>query len=200
MPGLRKSGIRSLGTKFNNTQLNGCSFKELRYFTNVKIISDGSASFAVVEFTDVDFSNITRLETAMAIDPARMYVCSLPNAVYAMSFPKGGSSWTSGHKSYTNVGFYMPKVQEIASIFCNWYDTGIIRWIVIGTDNDTVTTLTGDNSVRSVLLRAEFKGFFVPDSLVEAYKSDTKWGNAANYIHPVSEFEQLTGEALPSQE
>ena len=174
--------------------MNGRRFPEFRYFTRITTISN---QFGTAKWAYIDFRNITSISSASGTNPTNMHICSFPNVSYADSFPKGRNSWTGD--SATNTAFYMPKVQGFYNIWCNWYNRGVIRWFIVGTQSESIPTLTGGVSAENVLSKANFKGFFVPDDMVDDYKADSKWSNVASKIFPISDFESMTGETVPTE-
>lgn len=181
--------------------MNQRRFPELRHFTKITTISS-SNTFASAKFAYIDFSNITNFATGTSIDPTYMNVVSMPNATTADCFPRCRSSWSGMSSPYPNTAFYFPKLTSLGIIWNNWYGHGAIRWVVMGTENENLITISSSVTVTgtsNVFTKSAFKGFFVPDDLVDTYKTTSPWSNAASKIFGISEFETRTGETPPTE-
>lgn len=173
-------------------------FPELIHFKKITSVPD----FTNGRFAYVNFSNITTIPNATAakyIDPSYMRVVSMPNLTYALSYPQGYSSWGTMKTPYPNTAFYFPKVESMGQIWNNWYGRGDIRWFVIGIEYESVVTIEKDVTLQSTLAKSSFIGIFVPDNLVDTYKTTSPWSKAASKIFGISEFETRTGETLPTE-
>jgi len=171
-------------------------FSELIYFKKITSIPD----FTNGRFAYVNFSNIKTIPSYAStnlVDPSYMNVVSMPNLTYAYAYPHGFNSWSGMKTPYPNTAFYFPKVESIYQIWNNWYGKGRIRWFVIGIEYESVVTIQNTVTLNGVLASSNFIGIFVPDNLVDTYKTTSPWSNAASKIFGISEFEVKTGETLP---
>ena len=188
--------MTSLGNKFSSTMMNNRRFSELIYFKKITSIPD----FTNGRFAYVNFSNIKTIPNAFStniVDPSYMNVVSMPNLTYAYAYPHGFNSWSGMKTPYPNTAFYFPKVESMYQIWNNWYSNGRIRWFVIGIEYESVVTIQHTVSLNGVLASSNFIGIFVPDNLVDTYKTAPYWSNAAQKIFGISEFVTRTGELLP---
>lgn len=194
------AAVTSLSSTLNSSMMNQRRFPELRHFTKITTIGS-SNTFASAKFAYIDFRNITNFAVGTSIDPTNMSVVSMPNVTTADCFPRCKTSW-GDVTSAVDTAFYFPKLNTLGIIWNNWYSRGKIRWVVMGTENENLISISGSVTVtggNNAFGKSYFKGFFVPDDLVDTYKTTSPWSNAASKIFGISEFETRTGETLPTE-
>ena len=128
--------------------------------------------------------------------PQRLNIIYMPAMVNTDYMPMSSNQSSTAN---TDMGIYLPalvSVRQSSSATFYWYGRGRLRWLVIGTANGgQVVTINGDPSFYMATYPI---GVFVPDDLVEVYKSHERWSKIASYFKPISQFEALTGETLPT--
>lgn len=76
-------------------------------------------------------------------------------------------------------------IKDYAFNYASQLDTLILR-------NSSVCTLEGSNAFKSTKIAAGTGYVYVPDNLVDSYKTATNWVTFANQIKPISELEETT--------
>ena len=117
-----------------------------------------------------------KLSNVTSIGNGAFYGCS---SLTEVSFPNAKSTgyqafqYCSSLTEITDVSF--PKATSIGSR--TFYNCSKLTTIYIGTESDTVCTLSSTNAIPSSVT-----DIYVPSSLVDSYKSATVWSTFASKI------------------
>ena len=148
------------GTSFINDRITTVKSSLFRYCTNLTTIN-------LPECTSIEseaFSNCTNLTTAL-----------LPNVTYI-----GGSAFNSC-SALTTVN--LPKCTSIKSEAFN----NCSNLITIILSNNQMVTLDNYDAFGITPIANGVGYVYVPDNLVDSYKTATTWSKYANQIKPISE-------------
>ena len=178
------------------------TFNEFKYFT--KITSLSTSEYNGWRFIEVDFRNITTI-TASTLNNDYLSLFNMPNLTRFTASTQGfamGIGNFFNARATTSKAYFLPKLELWNPNFrFMWYGRGEVRWIVLGTDNGgKIVTVGGTDATKN--FKTGPRGIFVPDALVNDYKTDSYWSKWESYIHGISEFRTLvtdvTGEELPT--
>lgn len=193
MPGLRKSGIRSLGTKFYHNSIIE-TFDELRFFTGLTQLATDSFNGCNSLRSIVIPSNVT------TIGRGCFYQCAFVN----FTMPDFVTSW--GVNVFISnaqlVNFTISNtVTTIPQSFCS-LNPKIDRIIIPAQITEIQHYAFQDDKPRYIVfypvtpptlgsenaLGVWNKPIYVPDASVEAYKTAQNYTKRAGYIYPLSQF------------
>lgn len=186
MPGLRKSGIRSLGTVFGyqgggSTGKQGCQingpFNEFQLFTNIRSLSKRA-------FQD---SMLTELALPVGI-------AVIPDFAFTSLASRGILVKCDLHEGITRLGQYAMSgtgipiitVPSTVTIIGDRCFSGYVEQTIVFMPL-TPPTLETDNAFGDSSSTRSKKKIYVPDESLEAYKSAQYWSTVANRIFPMSE-------------
>ena len=164
------NNITNVGTP-NATSIGDYSFYYCSSLTEVSypnVTSIGSYAFqSCSSLTSVSFPNATSIGSIAFNKCSNLTSVSFPNATSMGSFAfQSCSSLTSvSFPNATSIGSY-------AFLSCSSLTT-----IYVGTESDTVCTLSSTNAIPSSVT-----DIYVPANLVDSYKSATNWSNYADKI------------------
>ena len=126
-------------------------------------------------FKDIVEHTITKFEDS-EIDIIEGYAFYGCNSLTSVSFPLTGdigSNAFNSCSSLTSVSF--PKAKSIGTYA--FYNCSKLTTIYVGTESNTVCTLKNTNAIPSSVT-----DIYVPEALVDSYKSATNWSSFADKI------------------
>ena len=191
-------------------------------YTNSRVTTIGRAAFQrCVQLTGVILPNVTKIDDSAFRDCSALKEVSLPKAVdigiYAfqssgiehLSLPScvSLSGGTFGDTkslisltlplitrlNYYNT-FYGSSIKKLdtssVEIIGNFAGASNLETLILR--SSTVCTLTSANGFSDTKIAAGTGYIYVPDNLVDSYKTATNWVTFANQIKPISELEGAT--------
>lgn len=191
-------------------------------YTNSRVTTIGRAAFQrCVQLTGVILPNVTKIDDSAFRDCSTLKEVSLPKAVdigvYAfqssgiehLSLPScvSLSGGTFGDTkslisltlplvtrlNYYNT-FYGSSIKKLdtssVEIIGNFAGASNLETLILR--STTICTLTSANGFSDTKIAAGTGYIYVPDNLVDSYKTATNWVTLANQIKPISELEETT--------
>lgn len=191
-------------------------------YTNSRVTTIGRAAFQrCVQLTGVILPNVTKIDDSAFSDCSTLKEVSLPKAVdigvYAfqssgiehLSLPScvslsGGTFGDTKslisltlplvtHLNYYNT-FYGSSIKKLdtssVEIIGNFAGASNLETLILR--STTICTLTSANGFSDTKIAAGTGYIYVPDNLVDSYKTATNWVTFANQIKPISELEGTT--------
>lgn len=141
-----------------------------------KLQSASSYTFAYTILSNINFPLLTTIST---------YTFAYINTPCSVCLPSLTTVPNSGFrdsKGITSVDLASAtKIDTLAFYYCNKLEKLILR------KQDTICTLTNTNAFTGTPIKNGTGYIYVPDDLVETYKSATNWSSFASQIKPLSE-------------
>ena len=175
------------------TSIGDDAFHQCSSLTSVsvpKAISIGDSAFSYCSsLTEVSFPVVTSIGSGAFTQCSSLTSVSFPlvtsignyafqsSALTSVSFPKVssiGNQMFHNCKSLTSVSF--PVVTSIRNYA--FQDCSSLKTLYIGTESDTVCTLSSTDAFTN----CNIDNIYVPESLVDSYKSATNWSRYADKI------------------
>lgn len=191
-------------------------------YTNSRVTTIGRAAFQrCVQLTGVILPNVTKIDDSAFRDCSTLKEVSLPKAVDigVYAFQSSGIEHLSLPSCVSLSGGTFGDTKSLISLTLplvtrlNYYntfygssikklDTSSVEIIgdFAGASNletlilrsTTICTLTSANGFSDTKIAAGTGYIYVPDNLVDSYKTATNWVTLANQIKPISELEETT--------
>ena len=191
-------------------------------YTNSRVTTIGRAAFQrCVQLTGVILPNVTKIDDSAFRDCSTLKEVSLPKAVDigVYAFQSSGIEHLSLPSCVSLSGGTFGDTKSLISLTLplvtrlNYYntfygssikklDTSSVEIIggFAGASNletlilrsTTICTLTSANGFSDTKIAAGTGYIYVPDNLVDSYKTATNWVTFANQIKPISELEETT--------
>lgn len=159
-------------TSIGNNAFVGCSSLQSANFPNVTSLGSGAFDGCSL-LQSVNMQNVTSVDNYTFRSCATLISANFPNATSI------GSNVFQGNNSLITAKF--PNVTSIGNM--TFYNCSRLTQVIIGTNLTTVATLAN----TTAFLNAAGAYIYVPDNLVEAYKSATNWSRYADQIKGISE-------------
>lgn len=184
------------------------SFSGVYYSENITVLKN-QAFRNCTNITEISLPNCTTLEGTMTFNGVPLTVLNLPNLTTV------GTTGSPANRNFAGIKvkeIYLPNLETIiasASMFRDNKQTEVIRLPKLSGQSLSAYEFSGDSNLRTLILGgsvlntlantnaftqtpiASGAGYiYVPDELVETYKTATNWSTFANQIKPISELEE----------
>ena len=167
-----------VATNIGNYAFQSCSSLTEVSFPKVTSIAEPILSIGSSAFSDCSGLTEVSFPKAINIGSNAFYNCSSLTKVSFPNATKIGNYAFQNCSSLTSVSF--PKVTSIGEYA--FRDCSSLTTIYVGTESDTVCTLSSKNAIPSSVTN-----IYVPASLVDSYKSATNWSTFASKIKSVEQ-------------
>lgn len=156
--------VSSIGTIFKGTDI--AKFNELKYFPLITDIPDFAGCS---KLTEANFDNIKELNKDGCFQHTNITYMYFPAVVNARMF----YSFINAHTRGVRFGNNLKTLYDI-------FELGAPEYCIIG------------SLLPPIMNRAAFvaKRYYIPDSVVESYKTAPVWKNMSDKIYPFSQFEK----------
>lgn len=180
------------GTFYGDTKLTGVSFPEvtsadgysfykctsLATIDIPKLKTSASYTFAYTKPSNINFPLLETMSTYTFA-----YI-TVPCTVNLPSLKTTTNSGFRDSKGITRVDLgSATKIDTLCFYYCNNLEKLILR------KSDAICTLQSTNAFTGTKIASGTGYVYVPDDLVETYKTATNWSSFANQIKPLSELE-----------
>lgn len=170
----------------NVTSVESYAFYKCTSLTNINMQELKTASQYTFAYTKPSNINFPLLET---ISTYTFAYITAPCSVNLPSLKTTSNSSFRDSKGITRVDLAIAsKIDNLCFYYCNALETLILR------KSDAICTLQNTNAFTGTKIASGTGYIYVPDELVDSYKTATNWSTFANQIKGLSELEVVTNE------
>lgn len=166
----------------DNIEIDALITREITQVVNSRVTSVGASAFRDCDkLTRAILPNVTTLGVNVFMNCIRL------SDIYFPELTAIGNYSFYGCRILVNADF--PKVTSIGSFAfntCTAMATLILR-------SPNVATLGSASAFHSTLINSGTGYIYVPSSLVDSYKADSKWSSFASQIRAIEDYPEITG-------